>query len=162
MSQIDEYYTAQKKPKTILWEEIGNCPKKPTQATPGSACYDLYADEKRNGTPWKIPPNSRIFVHTGLGLTMPRGIVGRVSIRSGHGALGMFLSNAIGVIDQDFTGELKFCVHNITNTWKVIESGERFAQIFFQETIPVHLTKKVKCEGDTKCVRGGFGSTGKY
>ncbi|MPN56388.1 Deoxyuridine 5'-triphosphate nucleotidohydrolase [bioreactor metagenome] len=65
----------------------------------------------------------------------------------------------MGVIDNDYTGEIKVGLVNLSNQSYTIHPGDRIAQIVIQEVIRGRL-----CEADaldeTKRGSGGFGSTG--
>ena len=80
--------------------------KLPVRATPGSAGMDLHAllDE-----PLILKPGERALVRTGIAIELPScETVGLVFARSGLAVKkGIALSNGVGVIDSDYTGELK-------------------------------------------------------
>lgn len=72
------------------------------------------------------------------------------------------MSNTIGVIDQDYQGEIIVAVWNRTLIDTIdIARGDRFAQMLF---VPIlKSTFNVVEEFSTKTIRGdgGYGSTGK-
>ena len=91
--------------------------------------------------------------------------------RSGLGSKGIVLRNTVGVIDPDYTGEIKLAVWNTTNEPVTIKPFQRVAQIVFlpvihpsvfyansttDYTLPDQEIKGVATRGDK-----GFGSTGK-
>lgn len=127
----------------------------PQRATPGSAGYDL-----RACLAVTIPPRGRAMVPLGFAWAGPPGFVGLVFSRSGHGAKhGLRLSNAVGVIDTDYRGELMLSMTNDGDEPYSIEPGERVAQLLIMsvEHASFHWVADV---GQTQRV-GGFGSSGK-
>ena len=78
----------------------------PTRASPGSVGYDLYSMENMT-----INACERGIVSTGICATIPQGVYGRIAPRSGlsvkHG-----IQTGAGVIDPDYTGELKVILFN--------------------------------------------------
>ena len=78
----------------------------PTRASPGSVGYDLYSIENMT-----INACERGIVSTGICATIPHGVYGRIAPRSGlsvkHG-----IQTGAGVIDPDYTGELKVILFN--------------------------------------------------
>ena len=96
---------------------------------------------------------------TGLALAIPEGTAGFVYARSGL-ALRQDLApaNKVGVIDADYRGEVMVAVHNHGRETRVIEPGERIAQLVIAPVIRAAFD-----EGDldgTARGAGGFGSTG--
>ena len=69
------------------------------------------------------------------------------------------MCNCVGVIDTDYTGELKAAVINVSDKDFTINSGDRIAQLVF---LPVEKARLVSAESldDTERGIGGFGSTG--
>ena len=73
---------------------------------------------------------------------------------------GLRPSNCVGVVDSDYRGEVKVALYNDSSQSRVIERGERIAQLLilpylapeFEETEALDETDR----GD-----GGFGHTGK-
>ena len=131
-------------------------PEKPRYQTPGSAGCDLVSTEYVT-----IPPGEWRLVGTGLHLEIPDGFVGLVCPRSGLAAKqGLTVLNAPGVVDSDYRGEVKVILVNHSTETRLIQSGDRIAQLVFT---PVAQVKFVQKEDLTDTVRGsgGFGSTGK-
>ncbi len=131
----------------------------PSRATPGSAGMDLRAllDE-----PLAVPPGGRVSVPTGIAIGLPSPeTVGLVYARSGLAVKhGLALSNGVGVIDSDYTGELRVGLVNLSDATYTIEPGERIAQLVIA---PVLLPEIVETDELEQTVRGagGFGSTGR-
>ncbi len=124
----------------------------PTRATPHSAGFDLYALE--NAT--IVGGQGMVVVRTGVGCSLPTGVYGRIAMRSGL-AVRCHLAVGAGVIDSDYTGEIKILVYcTMNNRVQTISAGERFAQF-----IPEFYHTGVKgCV--EKSAHEGFGSTGQF
>ena len=131
----------------------------PARSTHGSAGMDLRAllDE-----PLPVPPGGRVTVPTGIAIGLPgRETVGLVYARSGLAVKhGLTLSNGVGVIDSDYTGEIKVGMVNLSDSDYIIQPGERIAQLVIAPVIPA---EPVEVDDLTPTSRGdgGFGSTGK-
>ena len=105
-----------------------------------------------------INPGCTEFIHTGIALEIPTGLVGLIYARSGMACKrGLAPANKVGVIDSDYRGEIMVALYNQSNETKVITSGDRIAQIVIQ---PVTFNE-VDELSDTTRGEGGFGSTGK-
>ncbi len=129
----------------------------PKYATDGSLGMDLAAalDE-----PVVVKPGERVAVPTGLAIQIPDGWGAFVFPRSGLSLRsGITMCNCVGVIDTDYTGELKAAVINVSDKDFTINSGDRIAQLVF---LPVEKARLVSAESldDTERGIGGFGSTG--
>lgn len=132
--------------------------KRPEYATEGSAGMDLSALPE---APITVPAGGRALIPTGIALEIPKGYGGFVFPRSGLSyRSGITMCNSVGVIDCDYTGELKIAVHNISDQEYTIEPGDRIAQLVF---LPVGIAELVECEdlNHTERGSGGFGSTGR-
>ena len=95
-----------------------------------------------------------------IGLPSPE-TVGLVFARSGLAVKhGLALSNGVGVIDSDYTGEIRVGLVNLAAEAYTIEPGERIAQLV---VMPVCLPAAVEVEALEETARGagGFGSTGR-
>ena len=80
--------------------------KLPYRATPGSAGNDLYSAEC-----CEIEPGSRKLISTGIALQIPKHTYGRIAPRSGL-SFHHYLDICAGVIDSDYTGEIKVLLAN--------------------------------------------------
>ena len=126
----------------------------PTKATPGSAGWDLYADENL-----AIRPLSRAMVATGICIALPDHTAGLIWPRSGlaykHG-----IDVLAGVIDFDYTGPVNVVLQNHSDEWFTINPGDRIAQLLIQPITEVNLMLVASLD-DTQRGAGGFGSTGR-
>ena len=129
----------------------------PTYGSVGSAGGDLYAVVDGEIT---VAPQTTVLIGTGLSVEIPDGYVGLVYARSGLATKkGLAPANKVGVIDSDYRGEIMVCLHNHSTEERVVESGDRIAQISF---VPYYSASFDVCENldDTSRGVGGFGSTG--
>lgn len=129
----------------------------PKRATDGAAGMDLYACINE---PISIESGDLKIIPTGIAVEIPKNTAGFVFARSGLGIKhGISPSNAVGVIDSDYRGEI--CV-GLTNHGRepfVIEPDMRIAQFVL---MPVVVPQVVETDvlGETIRDNGGFGSTG--
>lgn len=168
----------------------------PCYATPGSAALDLICTEDIT-----IYPGEVKAIHTGLAIwigsadknnTLPLivdhngkntgyhyrqdfRVTGLVLPRSGLGTKGLGLANTIGLIDEDYQGELIVQACNRNNdiigdrTTALcfnqipieLKAGDRFAQLMFIPIIKAKWDIVEKFSNETERNTGGFGSSGK-
>ena len=132
----------------------------PEYATDGSAAVDLRA-ALEEGEVLTLNPGERSMIPTGVSIAPEtKDVVAIVAGRSGLGIKsGVTLSNCIGVIDNDYRGEI--CVGLINHGDKPFEvrRGDRIAQLMF---MPVYAASFIVAEELDETARGagGFGSTG--
>lgn len=130
----------------------------PVYGTPFAAGADLRALSDKN---IKIEPGETVFVHTGLAMQIPDGLVGLIYARSGLASKrGLAPANCVGVIDSDYRGEIMVALHNYSNVAAEIEPNERVAQLVIAPYIAAEF-EEVENLDDTSRGAGGFGSTGK-
>lgn len=125
----------------------------PTRTSPGSVGYDLYSMEEI-----VLPPLERAFISTGVCASLPHGVYGRIAPRSGltlkHG-----IQTGAGIIDPDFTGELKVILFNHGSEPFVIKKGNRIAQMIL-ERCETPIIEEVDELVETQRGSRGFGSSG--
>lgn len=99
----------------------------PSRATAGSAGYDLYSAEG-----YVVLPQHRVVVSTGIQIALPEGTYGRIAPRTGL-AVKHGLDVGAGVVDPDYTGELKVVLfnHDPKQTF-IIRPGYRVAQLILE------------------------------
>ncbi len=131
----------------------------PQRATDFSAGYDLCACIPQ---PLTIAPGSRAVIPTGIAMEISQpDIAGFVFGRSGLGIKhGLVPSNAVGVIDADYRGEVMVGLTNHSDTSYTIQPGERIAQLVL---MPIFTPPVVESQSLSHTVRGqgGLGSTGR-
>ena len=110
----------------------------PKRTSPGSVGYDLYSIENMT-----INACERGIVSTGICATIPHGV-----------------QTGAGVIDPDYTGELKVILFNHGSEPFEIKQGDRIAQLIL-EKCETPLIEEVDELKETKRGERGFGSSGK-
>lgn len=130
----------------------------PAYGSAGAAGADLTACLEAAVT---IEPGQTAFIPTGLALEVPAGCAGLVYARSGMACKqGLAPANKVGVIDSDYRGEVMVALHNHGSRSRVIEPGQRIAQLLITPVLtpPYEAAEELS---DTIRDVGGFGSTGK-
>lgn len=131
----------------------------PKRATSGSAGLDLCAciDE-----PITLGAGETAIIPTGIAIGLPgESYVALVYARSGLAIKhGIGLLNSVGVIDSDYTGEIKVGVINQIDEPYTIQPNERIAQLVISPVCPLPVCEVETLE-DTQRGAGGFGSTGR-
>lgn len=136
----------------------------PTRGTPNSIGLDLHAfliSESGRANKALIPPRSTRSIPTGLIVSPPVGYAVFVCSRSGLAKnLSLFVTNAPGVVDPDYRGEIQVLLYNGSHEAQYIEHGQRIAQIV---VLPTPIIELEEGEVDMNTIRGdaGFGSTGR-
>ena len=149
----------------------------PCHAKAGDAGLDLTTRETVT-----LDPGETKMVGTGVSVEIPEGYFGMVVPRSGLGSRGITLSNAVGIIDSGYRGEIKAPLHSNrpTHNWitygvdgdtkirqlmandgvMTVQRGERVAQMV---VVPYVSCECVEVEelSDTERSVDGFGSTGR-
>lgn len=114
----------------------------PSYATPGSAAMDLRVTEDVT-----LCPGERRMLPTGLAIwigsdrissSLDMGVAGLILPRSGLGTKGLVLANTVGLIDEDFQGELMISAWNSNNPCEVVIDEQR------KETITYHNIQSIK------------------
>lgn len=130
----------------------------PTYGSQEAAGADLYAclDEAV-----VIAPGKTVFIPTGIAMELPRGYAGLAYARSGLACKqDLAPANKVGVIDSDYRGEFMIALHNHGSSERVVEHGERIAQLVITPVFTPGFTEVTELN-DTDRGIGGFGSTGK-
>jgi len=125
----------------------------PTRGSNGAVGYDLYSTD--NVT---IQPTHRALVGTGIGILLPEGVYGRVAPRSGL-AVKHGIQVGAGVVDPDYTGEVKVVLFNHGDREFVVKEGDRIAQLVLERCETPEVWEIGNLE-ETLRGSGGFGSTG--
>lgn len=99
-------------------------------------------------------------IPTGLILKAPPGYYIQVCSRSGLAGKSVFVANAPGIIDPDYTGEIFVLLHNSGFETCWIEHDHRIAQIVLTKIQPAQLRQIATPPTSTGRGKDGFGSTG--
>lgn len=138
----------------------------PKYATDGSAGMDLTAISK------EYDEYGNVVYDTGIHIELPKNYVALIFPRSSISKYDMSLTNAVGVIDSDYRGSIKFkfkgtetSIGAMVNkshsaTKGAYEIGDRIGQMIIVP-YPTIEFKQVDKLSDTERGNGGFGSTGK-
>lgn len=130
----------------------------PKQQTAGAAGIDLCADLAEDVV---INPHETVMISSGLAFEIPAGYFGAIYARSGLSTKrGLRPANCVGVIDSDYRGPVGLPLHNDTDEVRVVQPGDRVAQMVIQEAFGVILEEAEELS-ETDRGSGGFGSTGR-
>lgn len=136
----------------------------PTYGTDGSAGMDLTAVSH------EIDEYGNRVYHTGIAVEIPRGYVGLIFPRSSICKHSIHLTNAVGVIDSDYRGEItakfkptpyfKADIYDFQTFPSQYKEGDRIAQMIIIPYPQIEF-KEVDELSDTERGNGGYGSTGR-
>lgn len=141
----------------IRFKKLDEKAKMPYYGSEYAAGADLYACMEE---PLTIAAGTTEFVHTGLAMEIPVGLVGLVYARSGLACKkGLAPANKVGVIDSDYRGEIMVALHNHAAEDITIEPGERVAQMVIAPYVFAQYEEAEELE-DTVRGDGGFGHSG--
>lgn len=131
----------------------------PTYAKDGDAGMDLVATKIISNTTFDITYG------TGIAMEIPKGYVGLVFPRSSIRKTDLSLTNAVGVIDSGYRGEIQatfkkvFGKNDIRIDQTDYKVGDRIAQIIIMPYPKIKFTEVDELTS-TERGDGGFGSTG--
>lgn len=135
----------------------------PNYQSAGAAAFDLHALLPEGEEQFGMMPGESAVFRTGLAFNIPEGHVLLIFSRSGHGFNNNIrLANAVGVIDSDYTGEVKVKLtkDDIGMDGFTVNHGSRIAQAMLVELPQVKLVQ-VQQVKQTERGAKGFGSTGR-
>jgi len=138
--------------------------KPPVRLLLQSIGYDVHAylkTETSRASSKLIPPQGTVSIPTGLVIRPPDGFVCLVCSRSGLATNSIFVANAPGVIDPDYTGELQILLYN--GGWEPhwTKHEDRIAQILLIPQPGVFDVRQITELPATERGERGFGSTGR-
>lgn len=148
----------------IQFKRLHEDSKIPARQHPTDAGLDLSAYTKEWITPefpdTILQPKGRLAVPTGVAVVIPEGYVGLVCPRSGLAANhGITITNAPGVIDSGYRGELLVILQNTRDVPFVIRHGDRIAQLVVTPALHVEAVEIDELPEADRGANGG-GSTG--
>lgn len=146
-----------------FYEEYGI----PKPATDGSAAIDLYCTENID-----LYRGETALVSTGLAMWLGSNnigyramsfmknapIAGIILPRSGLGHRGLILGNSVGLIDEDYQGEIKLSLLSRAPAME-LKKGDRIAQMMFVPICQPQFQVVEEFSNTTNRATGGFGST---
>jgi len=129
----------------------------PIRAHKGDAGLDLTT------TDITLEPNdcgqTVVVYHCGLAVEIPEGYVGLLFPRSSIAKKSMFMTNAVGVIDSSYRGEIMAKMHVTTDAAPAVyKVGEKFAQLVIMPIPEVSITEVAELS-ETERGEGGYGSS---
>lgn len=127
----------------------------PAHSHSGDAGVDLYT-----AIDFRLQPNERLLVPTGLAVAIPEGYVGLVCPRSGLAIKkGIGVVNGPGVVDAGYRGEVKVALINHGLDEVEFARGSRIAQMLVMPVVVQDLIEVDELPATDRGT-GGFGSTG--
>uniref|UniRef100_T1KPD0 Deoxyuridine 5'-triphosphate nucleotidohydrolase n=1 Tax=Tetranychus urticae TaxID=32264 RepID=T1KPD0_TETUR len=125
----------------------------PSRGTIDSVGYDLQSYENL-----VLPSRKITIVKTGIKVQPPAGCYVRLASRSGLASKGIVVHG--GVIDPDYTGEIRVILHNWSDEDFTITKGMRIAQMIVERAEVPDLVEVEQLINVGERGRSGFGSTG--
>lgn len=145
-------------PVMIRFRRVSELASVPTRGSEKAAGYDLYAALE---APVSIAPHETVKIDTGLQFEIPDGYFAAIFARSGIASKeGLRPANCTGVCDSDYRGNYIVALHNDSGITRVVEPGERIAQMIVMPYLGVSF-EEADTLSDTERGGGGFGSTGR-
>jgi len=145
----------------IKLQKVTEDARMPIKGTADAACYDVYAHSIT------VSNDGKVNVGLGFKTEIPRGYKGIIVPRSNLTKYFWVLNNSYGVIDSDYRGEwmaiftqLPVLSGGVTGTTSFpYNVGDRVAQIYFEEVLPISFDVVPELEQSDRG-EAGFGSTG--
>jgi len=145
----------------IKLQKVTEDARMPIKGTADAACYDVYAHSMT------VSNDGKVNVGLGFKTEIPRGYKGIIVPRSNLTKYFWVLNNSYGVIDSDYRGEwmaiftqLPVLSGGVTGTTSFpYNVGDRVAQIYFEEVLPISFDVVPELEQSDRG-EAGFGSTG--
>lgn len=139
----------------ILVKKLDEKAQLPKYQTEGAACFDFVAL-----TDNCIGYAATQLVRTGLAMEIPKDTVLLVFPRGGCSKKWPnYIANNVGVVDEDYRGEILIMFANNTPDNIFIKAGERIAQGMIVPYLRERIIEVAELS-ETKRADGGFGSTG--
>ena len=132
----------------LLFVKMSSDAVTPTRATEKSVGLDFYSPAN-----YIIPPYSQLLIPTQIKLRISLGHYGRLASKSGIAILH-HLHVGVGVIDPNYTGEIKVLLTNTAPRAHSIVRGDPITQLIL-EKVSLPILKRVKELPPT--TRGGQG-----
>ena len=147
----------QQQQRTIKVKLLTDTAVVPKKATKSSAAFDL-----RLPNYIVLRPHEQRLVSLGIAIELPAGYYAEIHIRSSLGNRGIILGNSVGIIDNDYRGELKVILKNTSVTDKIhLKESEAVAQLLIKKDTSADFNFICVDAISTSTERGegGFGST---
>lgn len=107
-----------------------------------------------------IPADSKRQIPLGVAVEIPQNHMGLLTPRSSMSKTPLRCANSVGIIDEDYRGEISIVYENVSCKDYTIARGDRIAQLII---VPIKLVDVVEVDelSETERGAGGYGSTGK-
>lgn len=139
----------------MLVKRLNEYVELPTRGSKDAAGLDLYC-------PFyiKVPADSQKKIPLGIAVEIPKGHMGLLVPRSSMSKTPLRCANSVGVIDEDYRGELSIVYENVSCKDYEIARGDRIAQLII---VPIAIVdvEEAQTLSETERGDGGYGSTGK-
>ena len=148
---------------TIFVHRIDSRAKLPTRANEFAIGLDVYAfllTESGKATSRAIHQKGVTEVPTGISVRAPEGYYIQTYSRSGLARKGVFVANAPGIIDPDYSGELIILLFNGSFETYYVSHEHRIAQLILTPIIRYDLGEDLAKPSSFGRADIGFGSTG--
>lgn len=141
----------------IKLQKVTEDARMPIKGSEHAAAYDVYAHSITTSE------HGKVKVGLGFKTEIPKNYKGIIVPRSNLTKYRWVLNNSYGVIDSDYRGEwmaiFTLIDNNDVNDTFPYNIGDRVAQIYFEEVLPVSFEVVPELEASERG-EGGFGSTG--
>lgn len=140
--------------KELKYKKLYQNVNDPERAHSTDMCFDIFA--------YSDPEDSDSFVQykTGLIFEIPKGYDMLLYPRSSISKYDLLLCNSVGVIDQDYRGEVLVRFKQINKSGKIYQKGDRIVQATLIPKVNYSLQNVDTISSNTQRGDGGFGSTG--
>jgi len=127
----------------------------PLRGSKGAAGWDLFSPGN-----FGLKPNELSIIPLGISLEIPENHFVSLVLRSSMGKKSIIIPNAMGIIDEDYRGELNLILLNLGKETISIQEGDRICQIILQKYSDIEL-EEVDTLSHTERNTSGIGSTGR-
>lgn len=129
----------------------------PAYSHEGDACFDFFLPADDTVPPYAVGHK----VPLGIAVEIPKGYFLKIFVRSSTGLkTPLRLSNAVGIVDEGYRGELCLILDNLRDEAVQLAKGQRIAQGMLRWKVPIVL-EAVNTLTESDRGVGGFGSSGK-
>lgn len=138
----------------IKLQKVTEDARMPIKGSEHAAAYDVYAHSITSSE------NGKVKVGLGFKTEIPKGYKGIIVPRSNLTKFKWVVNNSFGVIDSDYRGEWMVIYTALDSNYEFpYNVGDRVAQIYFEEVLPLSFDVVPELEQSERG-EGGFGSTG--
>ncbi len=142
----------------VLFKKLTKNAFIPSKHYSGDAAFDFYAIAFKIE---KTKAYEETFVYgTGIAIEIPKGHVGLIFPRSSIANTTMSLSNSVGVIDENYRGEITFKFRANSSLGEIYKVGDRIGQLLILPIPQIEL-EEVTMLSESERGQGSYGSSGK-